>query len=434
MQSRKKNWNRVVSWILTIVLFVTCMPSMGNAEVLVGGEDYRAWEQTDSRWGNIRMGNSPYNVASIGCLVTSISKLLIQSGLKDQSTFNVATLVNWLNQNSGFTASGGLYWAKIQQYEPQFQYQNYLLNGSVCSSANYNEILFEWINQGYHIVLEVRNKTHWVAIDEARTLATGIVYIMDSLMGVQNVGITLAERYSTFTRVVAYKGGTEIVCPHSSYESVVDEEKEMIRYTCIECGDTYEKAIEYKVYEDVLDTQWYYKTIQSMAKLGFMTGTSDTTFEPESSMTRAMVVSVLYRMAGKPKMTYEERFTDVKEGQWYTTSVIWAATNKIVSGYDTDGTFRPMDNITREQVAVIIRNYMKSLGMDTSTVDDLSKFKDSEKVSNWAKSAIGWAVEAGIMSGTTDGYINPQDNATRAECAKMLLKAYEMIEARLLQS
>lgn len=181
-------------------------------------------------------------------------------------------------------------------------------------------------------------------------------------------------------------------------------------------------------FTDVKKGDWYYTTIKRVYSLGLMTGINETEFDPNSAMSRAMVVSVLHRMSGKPSVSYKKIFADISNRMWYTTPVIWAATNKIVNGYTEDNTFRPNENITREQVAVIIRNYIKSQGIDTSKVANLQNFKDDDKVSSWAKSAIGWAVENGIMSGTTDGYLNPKNNATRAECAKMLFEAYKIIE------
>ena len=174
---------------------------------LSGTEDYRSWAQADSRWGSIKLGSSSYTVANSGCLVTSVTKLIIQAGLKDSGSFNVGTFVNAMNSKGGFTSSGDMYWATPTSIVSGLSYYGALLSYGSYSSSNYNSQIISWINSGYHIVLNVNSGGHWIAIDEAKTLATGQVYIMDSLSGSSNADIALTSRYSTFNNAVAYKGG-----------------------------------------------------------------------------------------------------------------------------------------------------------------------------------------------------------------------------------
>ena len=224
---------RILAGLLALCLLVSLIPPVAAADLFSGTleaavavelieseEDriellndgttnYKEWAQTDSRWGSLPLGTSSCTVASHGCLVTSISKLLIQAGLKSADSFNVATLVNWLNSNTGFVSgTGNLYWAKITTYVPSFVNQGHILENDTFSSSAYNDQLISWIKQGYHMVLGVNSNGHWVAIDEAKSLATGTVYIMDTSSSSANVNITLASRYSTFNTVHAYKGGT----------------------------------------------------------------------------------------------------------------------------------------------------------------------------------------------------------------------------------
>ena len=172
-------------------------------------EDYRAWTQDDERWGTIELGKSGRTMTRSGCLVTSVTKIAIQAGLKDKNSFTPATLVTWLNQNSGFTDGGGLYWAKPAEMISGLSYYNKLLEQKTdgYNSADYNQKFVDWIKEGYHLVVQVKSGGHWVAIDEAKTLETGVIHIMDSLPSNVNADITLAERYPTFDRVEAYKGG-----------------------------------------------------------------------------------------------------------------------------------------------------------------------------------------------------------------------------------
>lgn len=172
-----------------------------------GTSDYRKWAQGDSRWGNLRLGASSDTVAKSGCTVTAVTKLIIQAGLKDSNSFNVATLVNWMNDNGGFTNQGWLVWAKPAAYSGLTYTGALCSEGSYSSSGNNGQII-TWINQGYHIVLKVKNGTHWVAVDEAKTLSTGTVHIMDSLSNSANADITLDSRYPTFQIAQSYKGGS----------------------------------------------------------------------------------------------------------------------------------------------------------------------------------------------------------------------------------
>ena len=171
-------------------------------------EDYRVWAQADSRWGSIAMGSSGYTVAQIGCTISSVTKLIIQCGLRDSNSFNIATLANWLNSNGGYTSGGALYWGKPSACVSGFNNYGDLLDYGTYSSSNYNSQIIAWIAAGYHMTINVNSGGHWIAVDEAKSLATGQVYIMDSLSGSQNADLTLVSRYSTFNMIHAYTGGT----------------------------------------------------------------------------------------------------------------------------------------------------------------------------------------------------------------------------------
>lgn len=170
-------------------------------------EDYRGWTQDDSRWGTIELGKSGNTMKRSGCLVTSITKLVIQSELKKSSEFTPKTMVTWLNKNGGFTDGGGLYWGKPAEYVSGLTYIGDITERGTYDSKTCDNKFINWINQGYHLVVQVKDGGHWVAVDEAQTLKNGVVYMMDSIPSNVNVDITLAERYPTYNRVVAYSGG-----------------------------------------------------------------------------------------------------------------------------------------------------------------------------------------------------------------------------------
>ena len=180
-------------------------------------------------------------------------------------------------------------------------------------------------------------------------------------------------------------------------------------------------------FTDVKKTSWYYDSVKGVYELGLMTGTTEITFAPTETMTRAMAATVLYRMAGSPETAYEELFLDVPDGKYYSESVTWAAQNGVVNGFG-NGQFKPGTNVTREQLAKMLYNYAEMLGLDTSGRADLTTFKDGTQVSNYAKEPMRWAVANGILSGTATGKLKPRSNATRAEVAKMLLNFYKLTE------
>lgn len=170
-------------------------------------EDYRKWAQGDSRWANLTLGASGKTVGSKGCLVTSVTKLLIQSGFKNSSNFNVATYVTWLNVNGGISVYGNLIWAISSQIVEGFDYIDADYSAGTSSSSYVQNKILNYIRAGYSIVLEVKNGGHWVAVDNAKSLATNQVYIMDSLNNVSgNADVTLASRYSSVNRISLFEG------------------------------------------------------------------------------------------------------------------------------------------------------------------------------------------------------------------------------------
>ncbi len=173
-----------------------------------GQTDYRKWAQGDPRWSSLYLGKSTCTVAKYGCLVTSVTKLVIQAGFRDPAQFDVGTMVGLMNDRNGFTSTGAMYWAKPAECISGLKYHGQLLTNGTYSAADYNDKLLGWVRQGYHLILAVKSKGHWVAVDEAKTLKTGTVHIMDSLNSSPNADITLESRYATFNVVQAYKGGT----------------------------------------------------------------------------------------------------------------------------------------------------------------------------------------------------------------------------------
>ncbi len=173
-----------------------------------------------------------------------------------------------------------------------------------------------------------------------------------------------------------------------------------------------------EIFTDVPTDHWARAVIQYVYDNGLMTGTSATTFAPEATTTRGMIVSMLARLEG---VTSAEPagFTDVSADDWYATAVNWAASAGIVNGYE-DNTFQPNAAITREQLAAMLMNYAQWKGQDTSARADLSHYSDADSISSWANDVLSWAVAEGLLTGVTDDTIAPQVHATRAQVAAIL--------------
>jgi len=192
-------------------------------------------------------------------------------------------------------------------------------------------------------------------------------------------------------------------------------------FTFVDLGDT---PIEPTKFNDVAKSAWYYDAVNYAVQNGLMNGVGGGNFAPDSPMTRAMLVTVLWRYEGSP-VEGKNTFTDVPNGEWYTKAVAWAAANGIVGGVG-NGKFDPNGNITREQMAAILFRYADKKGFDTSKRGDLSGFPDRAKVSAYATDAIAWTVAEKIIGGS-DGKLLPQGNATRAQVSTILMRFIEGI-------
>ncbi len=169
---------------------------------------------------------------------------------------------------------------------------------------------------------------------------------------------------------------------------------------------------------------WRYDNVKFVYEYGIMTGVKADQFQPDVPLTRAQFASVIYRMAGTPKVSYKGIFTDVPAGKWYSDAIIWAYEKGIVAGLG-GGRYGVNENITREQMARMLMEFARVQGYDTSTRADFANFADGSQVSRWAAENMRWAVGSGIISGSTkDGkyYMNPKGEAKRVECAVMLTK------------
>jgi len=171
-------------------------------------------------------------------------------------------------------------------------------------------------------------------------------------------------------------------------------------------------------YVDVSTSDWYYEATKYVVQKGYMAGTSDNTFSPNDPLTRAMVVQILYAIKSKPPVENATQFADISGGEWYADAVGWASSRGVVAGYE-DGTFRPNQYVTREELATMLRQFAAYSNADTEPNGNISTYADASSVSYWATEPMQWAVGHTIMAGKPNNMLDPRGTATRAEMAQM---------------
>ena len=274
----------------------------------------------------------------------------------------------------------------------------------VNNEAGYTETLFVELT---HANTELRDAKEPTCTEEGYT---GDVYCTDCGALVSK-GEVIPATGHTFGEWVATK---EATCTEYGEET----------HTCEVCGfsETREAApidCPSAAFEDIDTDQWYHEFVDYVVAKGLMQGVSDTAFDPNGNLTRAMMVTVLYRAAGAPEVENASKFTDVAADQWYTDAVAWAAENGIVYGI-TDTTFCPNQNVTREQAATILYRYVTEyLEVEVEEGAELN-YTDAEQISDYAREAVAWATAEGFFQGFPDGSIQPKGTLTRAQMAKLL--------------
>ncbi|MGM9640275.1 MAG: S-layer homology domain-containing protein [Faecousia sp.] len=198
-------------------------------------------------------------------------------------------------------------------------------------------------------------------------------------------------------------------------------------HTCSVCGKTETEAIPATgencpsdSFSDLDKSAWYHAYVDFVLDAGYMTGCGNNVFGPNRNLTRAQVVTVLYRMAGSPQVEGTCPFTDVAAGTWYTDAVIWAYQNGIAKGI-SETAFAPNQAVIREQMVAFLYRYAKSTGMDVTAEGDLLDFTDADAVSPYAVDAFIWAVSNGIVNGMGNNTLAPKATATRAQFAKIIM-------------
>ena len=177
-------------------------------------------------------------------------------------------------------------------------------------------------------------------------------------------------------------------------------------------------------FTDVSEKDWFYNDAMFVYKNGLMLGTSKTLFSPHGTVTRGMMATILWRMEGSLAPKDENSFTDVEAGRWYADAITWTTENGIFAGYSKDK-FGPDDPITREQLTAIFYRYADYKGYKLTITENLDKFEDADKITDYAKMVMQWAVGNGLIKGKSENLLDPQGTATRAEISAMLHRFIE---------
>ena len=282
----------------------------------------------------------------------------------------------------------------------------------------YDQNFFEYVKGSDKVVKGSGN-----ALFQTRTDGTHI--IKASYLSPTGGSFKAEETFCTFQlRVVGTSGSGWVTCDWDRAKAYDGDNRACV----VKDGDSNALADVWvtangpcHTFTDVRATDWYHSAVDYVSLRGLMGSVGGDRFDPNGTMTRAMLVTVLYRLTGSPAVTGKNVFSDVKDGQWYTDAVIWANENDIVGGYG-NGKFGTNDSVTREQIATIMCRYAKQQGVDVAKTCSLAHFTDAAQVSSWADSAMRWANSIGLMTGRTATTLAPQGTATRAEVATVLMR------------
>ena len=223
--------------------------------------------------------------------------------------------------------------------------------------------------------------------------------------------ITVTDRFGDAVKVTENADGT--------YTFTMPNGQVTVKATFVET----EEPAPAEPFPDVDENDWFYDEVVYVYENGLMNGVENNQFAPNTATNRAMLATILYRLAGEPAVSGDLPFTDVESGTWYTDAVLWAAQNGIVNGLG-ENTFAPMNTLTREQLVTMLYRYAEAEGYDVSAAADLSGYPDAGKVQPYAQEAMSWAVAEGIVEGM-DGNLNPAGSATRAQIATILMRFCE---------
>ena len=372
--------------------------------------------------------------------------------------YNVAITAQQLREHANAPGTKG-YWVGFELTAPETATKfKYVSGATIPDDAELNpvETLADGTSNGVAFYFNAQNKAtrtitvQWTtddgtAVGEPATFSvdlSGVAYYQAPSHG--GSGSSGGSASTTYTLTFDTNGGSAISKVTKNKGTTID----LAQYAPTKSGATFEgwyadKGLTKKItsvkldanttvyakwteapvsglpFGDVKTADWFYNDVKYVYEKGMMAGTAADVFAPNATTTRAMIVTILYRLEGSPAVTGTSAFVDVPAGQWYTDAVNWAAANQIVKGTSAT-TFAPNDSITREQMAAILYRYAQYKGYDVTKKADLSGYSDNGQVSAYAKDALAWANAAKLINGVTNTTLAPQGNATRAQVSAIL--------------
>ena len=372
--------------------------------------------------------------------------------------YNVAITAQQLREHTNAPGTKG-YWVGFELTAPETATKfKYVSGATIPDDAELNpvETLANGTSKGVAFYFNAQNKAtrtitvQWTTDDgtdvgESATFSvdlSGVAYYQAPSHG--GSGSSGGSASTTYTLTFETNGGSAISKVTKNKGTTID----LAQYAPTKSGATFEgwyadKGLTKKItsvkldanttvyakwteapvsglpFGDVKTADWFYNDVKYVYEKGMMAGTAADVFAPNATTTRAMIVTILYRLEGSPAVTGTSAFVDVPAGQWYTDAVNWAAANQIVKGTSAT-TFAPNDSITREQMAAILYRYAQYKGYDVTKKADLSGYSDNGQISAYAKDALAWANAAKLINGVTNTTLAPQGNATRAQVSAIL--------------
>lgn len=287
-----------------------------------------------------------------------------------------------------------------------------LLTGSALAAGSFHAGVTFGVDDAGHTTITVQDSEIFRTEKTTLTVACDYdeAYVV---LGGQVVESNLADGMITFTVI---SGGTYTILQGKAPAEPADPAEPAAPAEKPAAEQKPGKAPEFT---DVKSDDWFYEDVAYVWANGLMNGTGEKTFDPYGGTSRAMVVTVLWRLAGEPEPQGKCVFTDVEPGAYYEIAVAWAMEQRIVTGVSSDA-FAPNDAITREQLAAILYRYARELeGRDVTAAGDLTRYSDADQVSPYAKTALQWACGIGLIQGA-DGRLLPGSGATRAQVAAIL--------------
>jgi len=408
--------------------------------------DVRGWEIAD--------GFTEYNTIRYFFYDTEVERVVVSKDFEKIFACvegkNTGSVKEFFASNAAIVLEGD-YSAGIPDYYPEDAVFMYTSGSSVTNTSSRSAILANEIELE-NCIAEVTSGTGTVIGDTLYAVAGSVVSISPKDLSGDNLQFkdweslngTVDNANSSTTSITIGAGDGKIT---ATYEEKTPEEdgenpgptrpsrpkpskpvepvEPVLPSTGEKCDGTVASGCHGAEFIDINTDAWYHEAVDYVIEKGIMNGMGGSYFVPNDDVTRAQVVTMLYRLEGSPAVGSDASFKDIPADEWYTDAVAWASQNGIVNGFE-DGSFFPARAITREQMTAIFCRYADYKGLNIAAEDGIDSFSDADKVSTYATDSMNWAVESGLINGTY-GKLMPKDDTTRVQAAAIIMRYCEEI-------